>query len=102
MPASPCASLQAAAVVDIATLTGACVIALGAHYSGLFSPDAKLADELAAAGERADDRAWRMPVAEEYAELLKSNFADLANVAGREAGAITAACFLWRFTEGLR
>jgi len=90
------------AVVDIATLTGACVIALGAHYSGLFSPDAKLADALAAAGERADDRAWRMPVAEEYAELLKSNFADMANVAGREAGAITAACFLWRFTDGLR
>jgi leucyl aminopeptidase len=90
------------AVVDIATLTGACVIALGAHYSGLFSPDAKLAEALAAAGERADDRAWRMPVAEEYTDLLKSNFADLANVAGREAGAITAACFLWRFAEGLR
>ena len=90
------------AVVDVATLTGACVIALGAHYSGLFSPDEKLAAALAAAGERADDRAWRMPVAEEYAELLKSNFADMANVAGREAGAVTAACFLWRFTEGLR
>jgi leucyl aminopeptidase len=90
------------AVVDIATLTGACVIALGAHYSGLFSPDDKLADALAAAGERSDDRAWRMPVAEEYAELLKSNFADLANVAGREAGAVTAACFLWKFTDGLR
>jgi leucyl aminopeptidase len=90
------------AVVDIATLTGACVIALGAHYSGLFSPDDRLAASIAAAGERADDRAWRMPVAEEYAELLKSNFADMANVAGREAGAITAACFLWRFAEGLR
>ena len=90
------------AVVDIATLTGACVIALGAHYSGLFSPDDKLAESIAAAGERADDRAWRLPVAEEYADLLKSNFADLANVAGREAGAITAACFLWRFAEGLR
>ncbi len=84
------------AVVDIATLTGACVIALGAHYCGLFSPDDKLAAAIAAAGERADDRAWRMPVAEEYAELLKSNFADMANVAGREAGAITAACFLWK------
>jgi leucyl aminopeptidase len=91
-----------AAVVDIATLTGACVVALGAHYCGLFSPDEKLADALAAAGERADDRAWRMPVAEEYSDLLKSNFADMANVAGREAGAITAACFLWKFTEGLR
>ncbi len=90
------------AVVDIATLTGACVIALGAHYCGLFSPDDRLAASLAAAGERSDDRAWRMPIAEEYSELLKSNFADLANVAGREAGAITAACFLWKFTEGLR
>jgi leucyl aminopeptidase len=90
------------AVLDIATLTGACVIALGAHYCGLFSPDEKLAASIAAAGERADDRAWRMPVADEYAELLKSNFADMANVAGREAGAVTAACFLWKFTEGLR
>jgi leucyl aminopeptidase len=89
-------------VVDVATLTGACVVALGAHYCGLFSPDDRLAGALAAASERADDRAWRMPVAEEYAELLKSNFADMANVAGREAGAITAACFLWRFTDGLR
>jgi leucyl aminopeptidase len=89
------------AVVDIATLTGACVIALGAHYCGLFSPDEKLAAAIAAAGDRADDRAWRMPVAEEYAELLKSNFADMANVAGREAGAITAACFLWKFADGL-
>ncbi len=88
-------------VVDIATLTGACVIALGAHYCGLFSPDEKLAAALAAAGERADDRAWRMPVAEEYSELLKSNFADMANVAGREGGAITAACFLWKFADGL-
>jgi leucyl aminopeptidase len=89
------------AVVDVATLTGACVVALGAHYCGLFSPDDKLAAALGAAGERADDRAWRMPVAEEYSELLKSNFADMANVAGREAGAITAACFLWKFTDGL-
>jgi leucyl aminopeptidase len=90
------------AVVDIATLTGACVIALGALYCGLFSPDDKLAAALAGAGERADDRAWRLPVGEEYADLLKSNFADLANVGGREAGAITAACFLWKFTDGLR
>lgn len=89
------------AVVDVATLTGACVVALGAHYCGLFSPDDSLAAALAAAGDRADDRAWRMPVAEEYAELLKSNFADMANVAGREGGAITAACFLWKFTDGL-
>ena len=90
------------AVVDIATLTGACVIALGGYYCGLFSPDDELAASLAAAGERSDDRAWRMPLAEEYSELLKSNFADLANVAGREGGAITAACFLWKFAEGLR
>jgi leucyl aminopeptidase len=89
------------AVVDIATLTGACVIALGSFYSGLFSPDEKLAADITAAGERADDRAWRMPVADEYADLLKSNFADLANVAGREAGAVTAACFLWKFADGL-
>jgi leucyl aminopeptidase len=90
------------AVVDIATLTGACVIALGAHYCGLFSPDEKLASALSSAGERADDRAWRMPVAEEYSDQLKSNFADMANVAGREGGAITAACFLWKFADGLR
>jgi leucyl aminopeptidase len=90
------------AVIDIATLTGACVVALGAFYCGLFSPDAELAESIQAAGERADDRAWRLPVAEEYAELLKSNFADMANVAGREGGAITAACFLWKFADGLR
>ncbi len=90
------------AVVDIATLTGACVIALGAHYSGLFSNDDGLAEELEAAGKRADDVAWHMPVAEEYTEQLKSNFADMANVAGREGGAITAACFLGKFAEDLR
>jgi len=90
------------AVVDIATLTGACVIALGAHYSGLFANDEGLAKDLDAAGQRADDRAWHMPVAEDYAEQLKSNFADFANIGGREAGAVTAACFLGKFTEGLK
>jgi leucyl aminopeptidase len=90
------------AMVDIATLTGACVIALGAHCSGLFSNDDDLAKDLDAAGQRADDRAWHMPVAEEYTEQLKSNFADLANIGGREAGAVTAACFLGRFTEGVK
>jgi leucyl aminopeptidase len=90
------------AVVDIATLTGACVIALGAHYSGLFANDDSLAQDLDAAGRRADDPAWHMPIAEEYAEQLKSNFADLANIGGREAGAVTAACFLAKFTEGLK
>lgn len=89
-------------VIDIATLTGACVIALGNHLTGLFSNDDELAAALKAAGERADDRAWPMPIGEEYAEQLKSNFADIANVAGREGGAITAACFLSKFTEGLR
>jgi len=91
-----------AAVVDIATLTGACVIALGAHYSGLMSADELLATELVKAGERADDRTWRLPLAEEYGEQLKSNFADFANTGGREGGAITAACFLSKFAQGLR
>ncbi len=89
-------------VIDIATLTGACVIALGNHYTGLFSNDDELSAALKGAGERADDRAWPMPIGEEYTEQLKSNFADFANVAGREGGAITAACFLGKFTEGLR
>ncbi|MBA3564714.1 MAG: leucyl aminopeptidase [Gammaproteobacteria bacterium] len=89
-------------VIDIATLTGACVIALGTHITGLMSNDETLAGELLEAGGNADDRAWRLPLGEEYAEQLKSNFADLANVAGREGGAITAACFLAKFTDGLR
>jgi leucyl aminopeptidase len=89
-------------VIDIATLTGACVIALGNHFSGLFSNDDELAATLEEAGRRADDRAWHMPISEEYSEQLKSNFADFANVAGREGGAITAACFLSKFTDGLK
>jgi leucyl aminopeptidase len=91
-----------ALVIDIATLTGACVVALGTHMCAVMSNDEQLAAGLLAAGERSADRAWRMPLAEEYREQLKSNFADLANVAGREGGALTAACFLWKFTEGLR
>jgi leucyl aminopeptidase len=91
-----------AAVVDIATLTGACVIALGHHRSGLFSPDDALAAELLAAGEAAQDPAWRMPLDDEYDEALKSNFADMGNVGGRAGGAITAAMFLKRFTGKLR
>ncbi len=90
------------AVIDIATLTGACVIALGNHISGLFGNDQALIDALRDAGQRADDRAWPMPIGEEYADGLKSNFADFANVAGRDAGAITAACFLAKFTDGLK
>jgi leucyl aminopeptidase len=90
------------AVIDIATLTGACVIALGNRYSGLFSNDEELSAALTQAGKRTDDGAWPMPSDEEYAEQLKSNFADIANVGGREAGAITAACFLAKFTDGLK
>ncbi|HET8870348.1 MAG TPA: leucyl aminopeptidase, partial [Aquabacterium sp.] len=91
-----------AAVVDIATLTGACVIALGNQHSGLFSKDDALADALLAAGKQAGDTAWRMPLDDEYGEALKSNFADLANVGGREGGAITAAVFLSKFTKAYR
>ena len=91
-----------AAVVDIATLTGACMIALGHHRSGLFSPDDALAAALQGAGERALDPAWRMPLDEEYDEALKSHFADMANVGPRAGGAITAAMFLKRFTAKLR
>ncbi len=91
-----------AVVVDIATLTGACVIALGHHRSGLFSADDALATELLAAGEQALDPAWRMPLDEEYDEALKSHFADMGNVGGRAGGSITAAKFLQRFTAKLR
>lgn len=87
------------AVVDIATLTGACVIALGAVRSGVFSADDGLAGELVEAGNRAQDLGWRMPLDDEYAEGLKTNFADVANVAGRPGGAITAAKFLQRFAS---
>jgi len=86
-----------AAVVDIATLTGACVIALGHHRSGMFSPDDALAAELEQAGQSALDPCWRMPLDEEYDEALKSNFADMANVGPRAGGAITAAMFLKRY-----
>ena len=87
------------AVVDIATLTGACVIALGAVRSGMFSDQEDLAQALASAGDRAQDLCWRMPLDEDYAEGLKTNFADVGNVAGRAAGAVTAAKFLQRFAE---
>jgi leucyl aminopeptidase len=90
------------AVVDIATLTGACVIALGNHASGLFSNHQPLADALLAAGQRAGDRAWQMPLWEEYQAQLDSPFADMANIGGREGGAITAACFLARFARNLK
>ncbi|MET0383876.1 MAG: leucyl aminopeptidase [Burkholderiaceae bacterium] len=88
-----------AAVVDIATLTGAIVIALGNHNSGLFSPDDALAAELLAASSAGLDPAWRMPLDDEYDELLKSNFADMANIGGRAGGSITAAKFLQRYAS---
>jgi leucyl aminopeptidase len=91
-----------AVVVDIATLTGACVIALGHHHSGLFTSDDDLAAELREAGRRALDTCWRMPLDEEYDEVLKSNFADMANVGPRAGGAITAAMFLKRYTSKYR
>jgi leucyl aminopeptidase len=91
-----------AAVVDIATLTGACVVALGHHHSGAMGNDEDLVHELVEAGVRADDKAWQLPLTDEYADQLKSNFADFANVGGREGGAITAAAFLSKFTKGLK
>ena len=91
------ARFKPAAVVDIATLTGACVIALGAVRSGLFANNDVLAAALSSAGDAAQDLCWRMPLDEDYAEGLKSNFADMGNVAGRAGGSITAAKFLQRF-----
>jgi len=90
---------EPSAVIDIATLTGACVIALGHHATGLFSNNDTLAKELLNAGEAALDRAWHMPLWEEYQPQLDSNFADMANIGGRAAGSVTAACFLSRFAE---
>ncbi|MEO8143479.1 MAG: leucyl aminopeptidase [Betaproteobacteria bacterium] len=96
------ARFDPASVVDIATLTGACVIALGHVASGLFANDQNLADEIIAAGNDAWDRVWQMPVWEDYQEQLRSNFADMANIGGRPAGSVTAACYLARFTRKLR
>ena len=89
-------------VIDIATLTGACVIALGHIATGLFANDQRLADELSAAADDAWDRVWQMPLWEEYQEQLRSNFADFANIGGRPGGSITAASFLARFTRKMR
>ena len=93
---------EPAAVIDIATLTGACVIALGHVASGLFANDDALAREVASAGETSYDRVWHMPLWEDYQEQLRSNFADMANIGGRPAGSITAACYLSRFAKKLR
>ena len=91
-----------AVVVDVATLTGACVIALGHHNSGLFTADDKIAEQMKAASAKGLDPCWRMPLDEEYDAGLKSHFADMANIGGRPGGAITAAMFLKRFTGKYR
>lgn len=88
-----------ACVVDVATLTGACVVALGNVATGLLANNDGLARELIDAGQEAYDRAWQLPLWEDYQELLQSNFADLANIGGRMGGTITAACFLSRFAK---
>lgn len=88
-----------AAMVDVATLTGACVIALGSHATGMYANDEDLADDLLSAGEETNDRAWRMPLWAEYDKQLDCNFADMQNIGGREAGSVTAACFLQRFVD---
>ncbi|MCU7861685.1 MAG: leucyl aminopeptidase, partial [Candidatus Thiodiazotropha sp. (ex Lucinoma kastoroae)] len=88
-----------AAVIDIATLTGACIVALGSQASGLMANNETLANELLAAGTHAGDRVWQLPLWDDYQEQLDSNFADMANIGGKGAGTITAACFLSRFTK---
>jgi len=90
-----------AAVIDVATLTGACVVALGHHRTAIMSNEDSLRDEIFAAGDSAEDRGWPMPMGEEYTAQLKSNFADMANIGGATGGAVTAACFLGKFTNGL-
>ncbi len=89
-------------VIDVATLTGACVVALGKHATGLYSNQDDFAQELLEAGTRANDRAWHMPLWDEYQQQLDSNFADIANIGGPAAGSVTAACFLSRFTKKMR
>ena len=88
-------------VIDVATLTGACVIALGHYRTAVMSTNESLQNDIVAAGIAADDRGWPMPLGEEWTAELKSNFADMANIGGREGGAIIAGCFLGKFTEGL-
>ncbi|HAF92005.1 MAG TPA: leucyl aminopeptidase, partial [Pseudomonas sp.] len=87
------------AVIDVATLTGACIVALGSNTSGLLGNDQNLIDQLREAGEAAADRAWQLPLFDEYQEQLDSPFADIANIGGPKAGTITAACFLSRFAK---
>lgn len=89
-------------VIDVATLTGACIVALGRHPSGLMSNDDGLAADVGAAAELSHDRVWRMPIWDDYQEQLKSNFADLANIGGPDGGSITAACYLSRFAKDFK
>jgi leucyl aminopeptidase len=89
-------------IIDIATLTGACVVALGKHATGLYSNEDDFAAELLAAGNTVGDRAWHMPLWDDYQNQLDSNFADIGNIGGPEGGSITAACFLSRFTKNMR
>ncbi len=86
-------------IIDVATLTGACIVALGSHASAVYANDDALAEDLLKAGEDTGDRGWRMPLWEDYQTQLRSNFADMANVGGRDAGSVTAACFLHRFID---
>jgi leucyl aminopeptidase len=89
------------AIIDVATLTGACVVALGHHRTAVMSNSDKLSASIVAAGVSSDDRGWPMPLGDEWSVQLKSNFADMANVGGRDGGMITAGCFLGKFTEGM-
>ncbi len=88
-------------IIDVATLTGAVIVALGSHASAVYANDDKLADDLLSAGKTSGDKAWQMPLWDEYQSSLNSNFADMANIGGREAGSVTAACFLSRYVEGV-
>lgn len=97
-----CEQFEPRATIDVATLTGACVVALGHHASGLMSPHDDLAEELVAAGQEAVDRAWRLPLWDDYQEQLRTPFADMKNVGGMPAGSITAGCFLSRFAKKQR
>ena len=94
-----CGQFEPAVVIDVATLTGACIVALGNHASGLMSNDDKLAKELIQAGNDSDDRVWQLPIWDDYQGQLDSNFADMANIGGPAAGTITAGCFLSRYTK---
>jgi leucyl aminopeptidase len=94
--------LKPQTTVDMATLTGACVVALGHHASAVMTQDDELAKELLAAGQRSTDRTWRLPLWDDYQEQIESPFADMKNIGGMPAGSITAGCFLSRFAEGQR